>query len=154
MIPGLSGAASYLVSEPTRLMILLIFILLFLAVMLSIYVIYLRFKIDGRNRYLKKKHSEWQGLILEYLSGDIPLSQIANAVNKYNFENFSECISRFFKNIKGEDFDKLAILVNEIGLVNYFIRKLKRGNKWQKVYAAFFLGMIREKKAIPDLMPA
>jgi len=152
MIHGLLEAVSYFVSEPTRLIILLIFFLLFLTVMLTVYIIYLRFKIGRRNRYLKKKHGEWQTLLLEYLSGDTAFSHIASIINKSDFEYFSDYISRFFTSIKGEDFLKLVILVNEIGLVNYYVKKLKKGNKWQKVHAAFFLGLIHEKKVIPDLI--
>ena len=143
--------ASFLSSDHLYIPTIGILILLVLTFALLLYVISLRIAFNANQKSKKRQFQIWENLVLRYLSGEASEEEIARAVRTKHFGLFSEFMEKYLETLRGEDFGKLTYLLKKIGLVDYNLKRLNSKKKWHKVYAAFFLGLMRDKEAVPGL---
>jgi len=93
----------------------------------------------------------WENLLLRYLSGEVSSQEIGQAVRSRHFDLFSEFMEKYLETLRGEDFESLTSLLKKMGLPGYNLRRLTSRRKWHKLYAVFFLGLMRDKEAISEL---
>ncbi|TET48439.1 HEAT repeat domain-containing protein, partial [Candidatus Aerophobetes bacterium] len=60
-------------------------------------------------------------------------------------------MEKYLETLKGEDFQNLTYLLKKMGLFDYNLKRLNSKKKWHKIYAAFFLGLMRDKETVPGL---
>lgn len=143
--------ASFLGSELLYIPTIAILILLVLTFALVLYVISLRIFFNTGQKLRKKQFEIWEKLTLKYLSGEVSSEKIAKEVRIKHFSLFSEFMEKYLETLKGEDFQSLAHLLKEMGLFDYSLKRLGSRKRWRRVYAAFFLGLMRDKEAVPAL---
>ncbi len=140
--------ASFLSSELLHIPTIAILILLVLTFALVLYTIFLRIAFNAGQRLRKKQFEIWENLILKYLSAEASEQEIARAVRTTHFGLFSEFMEKYLETLKGEDFQSLTHLLKEMGLFDYNLKRLGSRKRWHRVYAAFFLGLLRDKEAV------
>ncbi len=143
--------ASFLSSELLYIPTVVIIILLLITFALLSYVILLKIASISRQKSKKRQFEIWENLILEYLSGEVSSQRIAKDVRIKDFGLFSEFMEKYLETLKGEDFENLTHLLKEMGLFDYNLKRLGSRKRWHRVYAAFFLGLMRDKEAVPAL---
>lgn len=142
-----SFSSSELLYIPT----IAILILLALTFALVLYVISLRIVFNAHQKLKKKQFEIWENLTLRCLSGEVSSKKIAKEVRIKHFGLFSEFMEKYLETLKGEDFQSLTHLLKEMGLFDYSLKRLGSRKRWHRVYAAFFLGLMRDKEAVPAL---
>ena len=150
-LKGQLALASFLSSELLYIPTVIIIIFLLITFTLLLYVILLKIASRSRQRSRKRQFGIWENLILEYLSGEVSSDKIAKEVRIKDFSLFSEFMEKYLKTLKGEDFQSLTHLLKEMGLFDYNLKRLGSRKRWHRVYAAFFLGLMRDKEAVPAL---
>ncbi len=148
---GQLALAYFLTSELLYIPTVIIIILLLTTFALLLYVIFLKITFRLRQKSKKRQFEIWQNLILEYLSGEVSSKKIAKEVGIKDFSLFSEFMEKYLETLKGEDFQNLTHLLKEMGLFDYNLKRLGSRKRWHRVYAAFFLGLLRDKEAVPAL---
>ena len=145
--------ASFVSSEPlyVPVVISLIIILLLITFGLFLYVILLKIAFKSRQRSKKRQFEIWENFIFEYLSGEVNSEKIAKEIRTKDFSLFSEFMEKYLETLKGADFQSLVHLLKEMGLFHYNLKRLGSKKRWQKVYAAFFLGLMRDREAVVAL---
>jgi len=143
--------ASFLSSELLYIPTIAILMLLVLTFALVLYVISLRIVFNTGQKLKKKQFEIWENLTLKYLSGEVSSKKIAKEVRIKHFSLFSEFMEKYLETLKGEDFQSLTHLLKEMGLFDYNLKRLGSRKRWHRVYAAFFLGLMRDKEAVPAL---
>ncbi len=122
--------------------------LLILVIVLIIITYHLLYK--RRNKVFEHKKEEWEKILFQYLNHDLSLEETAAEMNDSYFYLY-DFFKPYLKNLKGNDFEQLQELVQKNKMVDFFLEKLKKGNREEKIKAAAFLGKIREKRAVPLL---
>jgi len=150
-LKGQLALASFLSSELLYLPTVVIIMLLLITFALVLYVVLLRIAFNSRQKSKTRQFEIWQNLILEYLSGEVSSKKIAKEVRIRDFSLFSEFMEKYLETLKGEDFQNLTHLLKEMGLFDYNLKRLGSRKRWHRVYAAFFLGLLRDKEAVPAL---
>jgi len=143
--------ASFLSSELLSIPTVIIIILLLITFGLFLYVILLKIAFRSRQRSRKRQFEIWENLIFEYLSGEVSSEKIGKVVKTKYFGLFAEFMEKYLETLKGEDFQSLTHLLKEMGLFDYSLKRLGSRKRWHRVYAAFFLGLMRDKEAVPAL---
>ncbi len=146
MVPASSSSSDFLYI-PT----ITILILLALTIVLVLYAISLRIAFNAGQKSRKRQFEIWENLTLKYLSGEVSIEGIGKVVKSKYFDLFAEFIEKYLETLKGEDFKNLTFLLKKMGLFDYNLMRLDSKKKWHKVYAAFFLGLMRDKEAVPGL---
>jgi HEAT repeat protein len=116
-----------------------------------LYIITLRIAFNAGQKLRKKQFEIWENLTLEYLSGEVSSEEIGKAVKTKYFNLFAEFMEKYLETLKGKDFQNLTHLLKEMGLFDYNLKRLGSRKRWHRVYAAFFLGLLRDKEAVPGL---
>ena len=116
-----------------------------------LYAILLRIASNARQRLRKKQFEIWENLLLRYLSREASTQEIRRAVKAKHFSLFAEFMEKYLEVLRGEDFESLKHLLKKVGLFEYTLSMLNSRNMWDRVYAAFFLGLMRNKEAVPYL---
>jgi len=142
---------SFLSSDLLYILTITILILLVLTFALVLYVISLRIAFNISQKLRKRQFERWESLTLKYLSREVSNKEIGKAVETKYFGLFAEFMEKYLETLKGEDFQNLTYLLKKMGLFDYNLKRLTSKKKWHKIYAAFFLGLIRDKKAVPGL---
>ena len=124
---------------------LLLFILAIVLVIITYHLLYKR-----RNKIFEQKKKEWEKVLFQYLNDDLSLEKTAEVMNDSYFYLY-DFLKPYLKNLKGKDLDKLRALAQKNKMVDFFLQKLKKGNREEKIKAAAFLGKIGEKRALPLL---
>lgn len=145
------GAVFSLRSDLPDILTVAVLLLLLLTFALVLYTIFLRIAFNANQRLRKRQFEVWENLLLKYLSTEASEEEIARAIRTKHFGLFSEFMEKYLETLRGEDFGKLTCLLKKIGLVGYNLKRLGSRKKWHKVYAAFFLGLMRDKEAVPGL---
>ncbi len=145
------GAVFSLRSDLPDIPTVAVLLLLLLTFALVLYTIFLRMAFNANQRLRKRQFEIWENLILKYVSAEANEEEIARAVRTKHFGLFSEFMEKYLETLRGEDFGKLTYLLKKIGLVGYNLKRLGSRKKWHKVYAAFLLGLMRDKEAVPGL---
>ena len=143
--------ASFLSSELLYIPTIAILMLLVLTFALVLYVISLRIVFNTGQKLRKKQFEIWENLTLKYLSGEVSAEEIGKAVKTKYYDLFAEFMEKYLETLKGEDFQNLTYLLQKVGLFDYNLNRLNSKKKWHRVYAAFFLGLLRDKEAVPAL---
>lgn len=143
--------ASFLSSELLYIPTIAILMLLVLTFALVLYVISLRIVFNTGQKLKKKQFEIWENLTLKYLSGKVSSKKISKEVRIKHFSLFSEFMEKYLETLKGEDFQSLTHLLKEMGLFDYNLKRLGSRKRWHRVYAAFFLGLMRDREAVPAL---
>lgn len=139
----------------TEYFLLLVIIFLITAVLfLMIYAMYVRMKYSFRDAYIKIKQNEWEKILLNYLDDNNPRK---NTLYNYRIKFkdwivFAEFVENYLLDLKGEDYEKIIIFLWKIGFYNNLMRALKKSDKWEKSYSAYFLGLMKYKKAEMELI--
>jgi|GEM_PF-5013466 len=128
-----------------------VLILVALTLALVVYTILLRIAFNANQRSRRRQFKIWENLLLRYLSGEVSSQEIGEAVRSRHFDLFSEFMEKYLETLRGEDFESLTSLLKKMGLLGYNLRRLTSKRKWHKLYGAFFLGLMRDKEAIPGL---
>ena len=123
-------------------------LLLILAIVLIIISYHLFYK--KRKRIFEQKKEEWEKILFQYLNDDISLEKASAVMNNRYFYLY-DFLKPYLKNLRGNDFNKLKALAKKNRMVDFFLKKLKKGNREEKIKAAAFLGKIEEKRALPLL---
>ena len=134
-----------------NLLTFIIIILLMAVCLLVIFVIVLRFYHVVHDKYIKRNLAKWETPIFEYLEGDIKPQAIVNRVPRRKYKFLLKYLRDYLKVLKGEDYTKVASLVNDTNLFNYLIKKSKL-NIRRRIDAAYFLGLSRCQRAKPILV--
>lgn len=153
-IPGLEEFLDwvfFIVSDPIHLILFIIFILVCLVFLLLAYSLILRMQNNRRRRYITKLENIWQPLVWKYLAGDYRTGGFINAVKKKDYHIFGEFIERYLVDLRGTDYDKLIILLQEMKFGKLKIKQLYQKSEWERAYSANFLGIIGYKASISDL---
>ena len=150
-LKGQLALASFLSSELLHIPTVTIVILLLITLALLLYVILLKIAFRSRQKSKKRQFEIWENLVLEYLSGEVSSERIAKEVRTKHFSLFSEFMEKYLETLKGEDFQNLTHLLKEMGLFDYNLKRMGSRKRWHRVYAAFFLGLLRDKEAVPAL---
>ncbi|WP_166638022.1 HEAT repeat domain-containing protein [Halanaerobium saccharolyticum] len=88
--------------------------------------------------------------MFQYLNNDLSLEKTASVMND-SYLYLYDFLKPYLKNLKGDNFEKLRQLVQKNKMIDFFLLKLKKGNREEKIKAAAFLGKVREKRALPLL---
>ncbi|MGM0500117.1 MAG: HEAT repeat domain-containing protein [Bacillota bacterium] len=103
-----------------------------------------------RDKIFKQKKEKWEIFLFQYLDNDIDLEEAAAAMNDSYFHLY-DFLKPYLKNLKGNNFEKLKKLTQKNKMVDFFLQKLEKGNREEKIKAAAFLGKLGEKRALPLL---
>jgi len=101
-----------------------------------------------RTKIFKQKKEEWEKFLFQYLDDDLKLEEAAAEMNDSYFYLY-DFLKPYLKNLKGNDFEKLKKLTKTNKMVDFFLQKLEKGNREEKIKAAAFLGKLGEKRALP-----
>lgn len=145
------GAVFSLRSDLPDIPTVTILLLLLLTFALVLYTIFLRIAFKANQRLRKRQFEVWENLNLKYLSGEASAEEIAKIVENRYFGLFSEFMEKYLETLRGEDFQNLTYLLKKIGLFDYNLNRLHSRKKWDRVYAAFFLGLMRDREATAEL---
>ena len=135
-----------------KILVLSIVILLSLLLILFFYTIYLRLYLNLTEKRNSRKKEQWENAILMFLSGE-DTSDISIKVEQDDFILFGNFIEDYLLNISGEDYDNIMkFLKTRVWYGEILLKALKKGKKWEKAYAAHFLGLMRYARADEELL--
>lgn len=123
-------------------------VLLIMTIILIIIIYHILHK--RRNKIFEQKTEKWEKTLFQYLNDDLDLEETAALMNGSYFYLY-DFLKPYLKNLKGNDFEKLKKLTQKNNMVDFFLKKLKQGNREEKIKAAAFLGKLGEKRALPLL---
>lgn len=133
----------------TYLYMIIAFLIVFI-VGIFISILFYHFKDIIYQKRLKRKKEKWEKAFFEFLNKEITLKEATNYFSR-NYNYLYDFFKPYLKNLKGDDFVRIKSLIHNLEMDKYYLKKLKKGSKKKKVKAAVFLGIIKEKKAIPYL---
>ncbi|MFC1724077.1 HEAT repeat domain-containing protein [candidate division KSB1 bacterium] len=150
-MPEFDFVNSFNLSE--KILVFSIVILLLLVLILFLYTIYLRVYLNLKEKRDSRKKLQWEITILEFLSGDIDEKDISISVKQKDFILFGNFIEDYLINISGEDYENIMkFLKTRVWYGEILLKALKRGKKWEKAYAAHFLGLMKYARADDELL--
>jgi len=150
-LKGQLASVSFLSFDLLHIPTAIVLVLVALTFALMVYTILLRIAFNAKQRSRRRQFKIWENLLLRYLSGEVSSEEIGQAVRSRHFDLFSEFMEKYLETLRGEDFESLTSLLKKMGLPGYNLRRLTSRRKWHKLYAAFFLGLMRDKEAISEL---
>jgi hypothetical protein len=135
-------------------LLLAIIFLIMAVLLLMIYALYIRMKNSFRDAYIKIKQNEWEKIILNYLDDNNPGK---NTLYNYRIKFkdwiiFAEFVENYLLDLKGEDYEKIITFLWKIGFYNNLMKAIKKSDKWEKSYSAYFLGLMKYQKAEMELI--
>ncbi len=127
--------------------ILTILLLLLSSYILIGFVIFLRiinkYRIKQRTIFL----NNWESIIFSYIENESAPKELINKIPKRKYKYLLEYLKEFLLSLKGEDFNKLASLINQTVLSDYLLKKLNSNNKKNIIFSSFFAGVSGIEKA-------
>lgn len=121
-------------------------------VLLASMVLIRLFSALNKKKY-RLKAREWEEIYLNYLHGDLDLEKAAAQMGAdkryYWLWNF---FAPYLEVLEGSDFDKTKALCREIGLIDYYKKKLRRGGTAGKAVAARMLGALRCRESVAEML--
>ncbi len=136
------------------IVIYLLAVFTLLALFVIVFTLALRiYHIIQNQRELRMKE-RFSTLFFQYLDNpDDPdvLGRLKVLRHKGAFFNF---VLEYLNILKGEDFKAIMELIHIMGIPEELQHMLERRNRWQRAYAAFFLGFLKFKPALPQLIAA
>ena len=132
-------------------MIILILLQFSIITLLVIYTILNRLWINHLREVQEEKNQGWYDNLFQYLDGEVSVDQFKSLVHVKDFSYFIEFIKEFFLDLAGNEKDKLKELLVNLGLESYLTKQLTHRNFWKRMHAAYFLGLMNCRRAIPEL---
>lgn len=116
-------------------------------------ILILRVQFNRRMASEKRLRNRWEPMVIEYLSDEVSESTIAAAVGvgRRAKDVFARLIAEYLANLRGEEHDKLVVLVGSTGLTRHELEALQAGAPWRRAVAAMRLGLMGDKKATAAL---
>ncbi|MGM0437473.1 MAG: HEAT repeat domain-containing protein [Bacillota bacterium] len=132
------------------LLYFIIYFLLFLVLGILAFILIYHFKDIIHEKRLENKSEKWQKPLSKYLNDEITLKTISEKLPR-DYHYLYDFFKPYLKNLDEKDFYKLKMLIQKIEMDEFYLKKLKKGNRKKKIKAAVFLGKIKEKMALPLL---
>ncbi|HEX21648.1 MAG TPA: HEAT repeat domain-containing protein [Actinobacteria bacterium] len=116
-------------------------------------IIYLRLSFIRRSTRQKKLRDIWEPIILDYLSTEINLDKTIKRLNvsHHDLYFFTDFTSEYLGSLAGSEYEQLIKLLKKLNLADFEVKKLRRRNVWIRVFALNHLGLIKEKRTIPEI---
>jgi len=103
-------------------------------------------------RRFELKIKDYLTYILVHIEGKEPLNVPPFSLNKAEQEAMQERLNDMIENFTGTARDKCMDLCNRLGLVQYHLDRMKKGAYSVKIDAAYHLGCMRVREAVPALL--
>ena len=125
-----------------------ILMLLLLVLVLLAYAIILRLIYNIKNVYYTRKQIEWEGILLEYISGSASKTTLSYVNLAYkDWMKFGEFIEEYLVDLRGEDYDAIIQFLWDIQFNTIIKQALDSSDRWEVMYSAYFLGLMKDKTA-------
>lgn len=131
---------------------LIVIIAAALVFILSLLVIILRAASNKRDRRVEEFNKKWEALILDYLVSDAPPKTLIQKLDGKDYRNFLTLLIKFLNSISGDEFSRLAALVENTCIYTFLSKELHSKKSSRVAEAAFYLGGCRLKIAAPALI--
>ena len=143
----------------TTTLIMTVFLIIGITIVLFIYVIYLRIKLNRYHNLKARNFAIWEQKLLPLILDDDDISpsilSLTKTIKRSEYDLFGEFISPYLKNIKGDTLRKIANILREIGVVKrerYHLRHSK--SAWRRALAVQRLGVFKDLYNINDITKA
>ncbi len=131
----------------------IILFLLVLVFILLVYAVILRVIYNARNRYYARKQSRWEKILLKYIDGTATGEDLSGLDLKFrDWIKFGEFIENYLMDIKGEDYDAIIRMLDEIEFHEMLMKALGSSDWWERTYSAYFLGLMKYEPAEQKLL--
>ena len=137
--------------SPVYLALVLAVGLLIVTFVLSLLILAYRIYLDRAERYRDKRRKEWQPLLFRVLGGEIESAALITRVTRKDFDIFSAMLVDILESVTGEDLARVRVLLAEMGWTEYYRGQLASKDRWERIYAAYMLGLVREADTAPQL---
>lgn len=126
----------------------IIFLLLFTVFLLLVYAVVLRVLFNTGNAFYRRRFSEWETLLLEYLAEPEKFRKFAAFKLQYrDWTRFGEFIENYLVNLKGEDYDAIIHLLYQLMFNSMLMKAIDSSDNWHRTYAAYYLGLMKFRPA-------
>lgn len=151
MVAFLDGALR-LILQPLHLLIFAIVVLAFVTVLFSALVLFHRLWMTRLDAHRGRMQEQWIGVVFRYMSDKASAADVARMVRLEDLDAFTDMVVHLIESIDGEDRERLTRLFEEMGIVSHYLTRLGDRNRWLRIYAVHFLGMVRARAAVPALV--
>ncbi len=121
---------------------------------LMMFLVLRRMVMDRWRRRLKAHRDEMLSRLLDYLAEDEPTDDVELAVKVRDARVLNEVIEHLLRSIRGEERDRLVVVLRSLGGVDQRLKQLRRGKEWERVKAATALRHFDQPKVITALRAA
>lgn len=109
--------------------------------------------LDRRTRHYLRKHHDYFEYVKSHLHDEeAPLQVPAGPLTKLELKVIQKKLFEWMEKIVGVECDKLTKLCRDLGLVELNMRRLRSEIHWIRLDAAYNLGVMRAKEAVPALL--
>lgn len=120
-------------------------------ILLVVFLIVFYHLINRKNeRMINYRREKWEEKLFQYLADEITLEAAAAEMNS-DYIYLYQFLKPYIKNLKGDDFEQLKELSAANGMNDFFLNKLKKGGRSEKIRAAVFLGKMEVEAAVEQL---
>jgi hypothetical protein len=137
--------------NPVMIAVVMAVILLVLTLSLSLYVLYFRWRTQKREEHEQRQLAKWKPLLFGYLGEEIAAPKLIAEIPRGDVELFASSLLDLLHDIEGADLEKLRRLLDDLGITRLYLERLFSEDRWQRIYAAYFLGLVREAAAVARL---
>lgn len=131
--------------------IIVIIGIIIIVLLTALILIRLLTSLNKKNYILKAV--EWEEIYLSYLQGELDLNKAAELIKtEKRYHWLWHFFAPYLEVLDGSDFDKTKALCREIGLIDYYKKKLRRGGKKNKAIAARVLGVLRCRESTQGML--
>ncbi len=109
-------------------------------------------RLDYRGASKKRRFRYLEILISGCVDGEFSIGTLRKAMGRRDFPVLDELVPPYLMNVSGEAHDRLVYLLREVGFDRAKIRELRGSDEWGRAFAAYLLGLMRHKPAIPALV--
>lgn len=104
-----------------------------------------------RDKQLEEKFSR---LLFEYLDDPENAALLNSMFSFQSREDFFGFLLNYLQILKGKDYQSILRLIKALNIPDLLLRHLKKGNRWKRAYAAYYLGILVSESALPHLFKA
>ncbi|MFC4596815.1 hypothetical protein [Cohnella hongkongensis] len=106
----------------------------------------------GIERRFEAKIKDYLTYVQVHIEGEEPLNAPPFPMNKVEREAMQERLNEMIETFTGAPRDKCKDLCRRLGLVQYHLDRLNQGSYSAKIDAAYHLGCMRAREAVPALL--
>jgi len=135
-------------------LLIIIFILVTVILIMAGAIILIRL-LSARNRRLyRQKAEEWEDIFLDYLHADLSLEKACRRMSgEKRYYWLWHFFAPYLEVLRGTDFEKTKALCRELGLIEHYRVKLRRGRTPARALAARVLGALQCRDSVPEMLP-